>query len=117
MMRARGAPARTASSRAMSPSPPSLTLRSGRPALRAASARIASGVSSDRVNAVTSGPGSGSPASCQTRRPLRLASRSQSAQSTALRAAPGGSRSRNTRRSSASGRPAIAAATLSGVSP
>ena len=48
-----------------------------------------SGVSSDRVNAVTTGSGALSPASFQTRCPAAFAATSQNAQSTAFRAAPG----------------------------
>ncbi len=49
MIREVGAPARTASSRGMSSGVPSLIFKSGRWAFAAACARIASGVSSDRV--------------------------------------------------------------------
>ena len=72
-------------------------------------------------NAVISGFGAGKPASSKTRWPLRLASRSQKAQSSALRAAPGCMALCNTVRSrpcSNKGRIAsMAATTPSGVSP
>ena len=117
MIFALGAPARTAASRAMSSAVPSLIFNSGRCAFFAASARIRSGSSSDSVKAVSIGPGVGRPARSHTRLPARLAAQSHSAQSTALRAAPGGSAACRSRREISSGRLAISAATLSRVSP
>ena len=72
---------------------PSLIFKRGRKACDTACAYIFPGVSRDKVYAEISGLGFGNPASCQTLLPDVLASRSQSAQSTALRAAPAGKKS------------------------
>jgi len=101
----------------MSSGVPSLIFRSGRCALRAAAARMFAGVSSDRVKAVTTGRGGGRPASWCTGAPSRFAFQSHSAQSTALRAAPGPSASCRSCREMSSGSPSISAVTLSSVSP
>ena len=85
-----GAALRTAAIRSPSPSPPSLILSSGRCAALAVAAAIASGVPSEIVKAVVQGRGAGRPSRVQTRWPRLLASRSSSAQSSALRAAPAG---------------------------
>jgi hypothetical protein len=116
-----GAAARTARMRLSSSDVPTLTLSKVRPALARACAAMTSGSPSEMVKAVVSGCGVARPSMAATEVPARLASRSQSAQSTAFRAAPGGMalcRSWREMPRSTSGRTAsICSATLSIVSP
>ena len=79
-------------SRAASPSPASLIFNSGRTRAKAAACAISSGVPTEIVKAVATGTSGATPASTWAGTPLCLAAKSQSAQSSALRAAPGGRR-------------------------
>src|SRR5947209_20414471 len=89
-MSRRGAASRTASTRWRSnSSPPSFSLRIGRFEFAFAEAAILSGVSRLIVNDVSTSGTIGMFANSQTRLPERFASKSQSAQSNALHAAPG----------------------------
>ena len=95
-----GAAARTDSTRATSrSSPQSFNLRIGRWTTAAAASAILTGVSRLTVNDVSTRSVIGTLASSQTRLPRRFASKSQSAQSTAFRAAPAGSNSGSLSRS------------------
>ena len=96
-------------------SPPSLSLSQGRADSRRAATSTSAGAARLRVKQVATGR-AGPPrhpsfaASSCTGRPLRCASRSHSAQSTAFRAAPGGRLSASPRRSATASR-SIAATT------
>ena len=117
MKRERGAAAATARRRAAGSSADSLILISGASATARAAAPMASGVSRLTVTAVTRADGTGRPVAAATLPPVRLARRSHSARSRALRAAPGGRAAQAASTSAASRAGASWASTLSTVSP
>ena len=89
--RASGAACATAARHAAGSRASSLTFSRGAPATASAARRMASGVFRLMVTAVAIGPGASRPRRSATEPPPRRASRSHSAQSRALRAAPAGS--------------------------